>query len=106
RAAQGPRDGPLMGRSGRLAVGAIVAAVCAGQAAPTHLLAGVALAMAAVLLLAQVRPTGSLRGLAPVAIGAGLLAVRIVATPAGPAVLDVPPEGGGPWALAVLATGS
>ncbi len=95
-----------MGRSGRLAIGAIVAAGCAGQVAPAHLLVGVALAMAAVLLLAQLRPTGSVRGLAAVAIGAGLLAVRMVATPAGPAVLDVPPDGDGPWALAVLATGS
>ena len=95
-----------MGRSGRLAIGAIVAAGCAGQVAPAHLLAGVALAMAAVLLLAQLRPTGSVRALAPVAIGAGLLAVRMVATPPGPAVLDVPPDGDGPWALAVLATGS
>ena len=47
-----------MGRSGRLAIGAIAAAVCAGQVAPTHLLAGVALAMAAVLLLAQAATDG------------------------------------------------
>ena len=52
RRPQGSRDGPLrMGRSGRLALGAIVAAVAAGQVAPSHLGAAIALGLACILLV-------------------------------------------------------
>ncbi len=59
---------PEMGRSSRLAVGAIVAAVAAGQVAPNHLGAAVALALAAVLLVGEARPR---LGVAALAAGRG-----------------------------------
>src|SRR5205809_472463 len=45
-----------MGRSGRLALGAIAAAVAAGRIAPNHVGAAIALAIASILLIAEVRP--------------------------------------------------
>ena len=83
-----------MGRSGRLSIGAIAAAVAAGQVAPNHLAAAVALGLAAVLLLAESRPRLGARSLLPVLAGAGLIVLRLAVVPAGPAALDVPPDGG------------
>ena len=45
-----------MGRSGWLAIGAVIAAVAAGQIAPNHVGAAVALALAAILLVREARP--------------------------------------------------
>ena len=90
-----------MGRSGRLSIGAIAAAVAAGQVAPNHLAAAVALGLAAVLLLAESRPRLGARSLLPVMAGAGLIVVRLAIVPAGPAALDAPPAGDGPWTLLV-----
>jgi competence protein ComEC len=95
-----------MGRSGRLALGAIVAAVAAGQVAPSHLGAAIALALAAILLVGEARPHMRARALLPVAVGAGLVAIRLAVVPAGPTLLDRPPDGDGPWTLVVEAAGS
>ena len=95
-----------MGRSGRLSIGAIAAAVAAGQVAPNHLAAAVALGLAAVLLLAESRPRLGARSLVPVLAGAALIVLRLAVVPAGPAALDVPPTGDGPWTLVVSSTGS
>ena len=46
------------------------------------------------------------RALLPIAVGAGLVAIRLAVVPAGPALLDRPPDGDGPWTLVVEATGS
>jgi competence protein ComEC len=95
-----------MGRSGRLSIGAIAAAVAAGQVAPNHLAAAVALGLAAVLLLAESRPRLGARSLLPVLAGAALIVLRLAVAPAGPAALDLPPTGDGPWTLVVSSTGS
>ena len=95
-----------MGRSGRLALGAIVAAVAAGQVAPGHLGAAIALALAALLLIGETRPRADVRALLPVVLGAGLIAVRLAVVPAGAPPLDRPPDGDGPWTLVVESTGS
>ena len=94
-----------MGRSSRLAVGAVVAAVAAGQVAMSHLAAGVALALAAVLLLGETRPKARAASMLPLVLGAGLIVLRLAATPAAPAPLDQPPEGDGPWQLVVEVDG-
>ena len=95
-----------MGRSGRLALGAIAAAVAAGQIAPSHLGAAIALALASLLLIGETRPRAGVSALLPVVLGAGLIAVRLAVVPAGSVPLDQPPEGDGPWALVVESTGS
>jgi competence protein ComEC len=95
-----------MGRSGRLAVGAIVAAVAAGEVAPGHLGAGIALALAGVLLAAEARPRLGARALLPIVVGAAAIAVRLAIVPQSPSPLDVPPDGSGPWHLVVAAVGS
>ncbi len=95
-----------MGRSSRLAIGAIAAAVAAGQVGPNHLAAAVALGLAAVLLLSESRPGLGARTLLPVIAGAGLIVVRLTLGPSGPPALVVPPDGLGPWALVVASTGS
>jgi competence protein ComEC len=95
-----------MGRTGRLALGAIAAAVASGQVAPSHLGASIALALASILLVAEVRPRLGVATLLPVALGAGLIAVRLAVVPAGPAMLDRPLDGDGPWELVVEASGS
>jgi hypothetical protein len=59
-----------MGRSSRLALGAIGAAVAAGQIAPNHLGAAVALGFAAILLLGEARPRLGVGALLPVTFGA------------------------------------
>ena len=97
---------PEMGRSSRLAVGAIVAAVAAGQVAPNHLGAAVALALAAVLLVSEARPRLGVAALLPVVVGAAAIAIRLALVPAGPPQLDRPPDGDGPWRLVVESVGS
>ena len=42
----------------------------------------------------------------PVLAGAGLIVLRLAVMPAGPAAMDVPPTGDGPWTLNVSSTGS
>ena len=73
-----------MGRSSRLAIGAIVAAVAAGQMAPNHLGAAVALGLAAILLVREARPRLGVGTLLPVAFGAAAIAVRLALMPAAP----------------------
>ena len=95
-----------MGRSSRLAIGAIAAAVAAGQVAPSHLGAAVALALATILLLGEVRPRLRARSVLPFAFGAGAIALRLAAVAGGPAGARPPPDGNGPWHLVVEAVGS
>ncbi len=95
-----------MGRSSRLAIGAIAAAVAAGQVAPNHLGAAVALALAAILLIGEVRPRLGAAACLPIVLGAGAIVVRLALVPAGPPPLERPPDGDGPWRLVVEAVGS
>ncbi len=95
-----------MGRSSRLALGAVAAAVAAGQVSPNHLAAAIALGLAAILLVGEARPTVGARTFIPLVVGAALIAARLALVPTGPAPLDVPPEGDGPWRLIVESTGS
>ncbi len=94
-----------MGRSGRLAVGAIGAALAAGHIAPNHLGAAVALALATLLLIGEARPRPSVGVLLPMVIGAGLIAIRLAMGPPSTPP-DQPPDGAGPWSMVVLSTGS
>src|SRR4051812_14173662 len=95
-----------MGRSSRLAVGAIAAAVAAGQIATSHLGAAIALALAGILLVHEVRPELRARTLIPVAIGAALIAIRLTVMQPAATPLVAPPDGKGPWTMTVEATGS
>src|SRR3954454_4433073 len=95
-----------MGRSSRLAVGAIAAAVAAGQIATSHLGAAIALALAGILLVHEVRPELRARTLVPVAIGAALIAIRLTVMQPAATPLVAPPDGKGPWTMTVEATGS
>ncbi|MFL5688464.1 MAG: ComEC/Rec2 family competence protein, partial [Chloroflexota bacterium] len=95
-----------MGRSSRLALGAIAAAVAAGQVATSHLGAAIALALAAILLVHEVRPRLRARALIPVAVGAALIAIRLSMVQPPAAVPTGPPDGKGPWRMTVEATGS
>jgi competence protein ComEC len=95
-----------MGRSARLAVGAICAALASQQVEANLVGAALALAMATLLVLGALTPDRRLRTAWPVMIGAGLILARLAIAPAGPAMLEYPPSGNGPWSLVVLATGS
>lgn len=95
-----------MGRSNRLALGAIAAAVAAAEVAPSHLGAAIALALAAILLIGETRPRWGAGTFLPVVVGAGLIAVRLAMVPVGSTTLGLPPEGSGPWPLVVEAVGS
>jgi competence protein ComEC len=95
-----------MGRSGRLAIGAVIAAVAAGQVAPSHLGAAVALSLAAILIVGEARPRLGVASLVPIVLGAALIVIRLSMVPAGSPPLDRPPDGGGPWTLVVESTGS
>src|SRR6476619_773275 len=95
-----------MGRSSRLALGAIAAAIAAGQVAPSHLGAAIALALAAVMLIHEVRPGLRAGSLIPVVAGAALIALRLALAQPGAAPSDQPPDGTGPWTMTVEATGS
>ena len=95
-----------MGRSSRLALGAIAAAVAAGQIAPEPPWRGRRARArgghAAVRGASRLGARASL----PVVVGAGLIAVRLALVPAASPPLVEPPDGNGPWRLAVEATGS
>src|SRR3954470_13276183 len=95
-----------MGRSSRLAVGAIAAAVAAGQVATSHIGAAIALALAAILLVHEVRPGLRARALIPVAVGAALIAIRLTVMQPPAAIPRSAPDGKGPWTMTVEATGS
>ncbi len=95
-----------MGRSARLAVGAIAAALAAQQVGSNYLGAFVAAAMAALLVVDTVSPRLGVRRAWPVIIGAGLIVVRLAIAPGNQDTLKKPPDGEGPWSLVVLATGS
>ncbi len=95
-----------MGRSARLAIGSIAAAIAAERIGTNHLAAAVAIAVAALLLLGEATSRGGLRSAWPLVVGAGLIVLRLAAVPAGPGPLLVPPPGDGPWSLVVVSTGS
>ena len=95
-----------MGRSSRLAIGAIAGAVAAGQIATSHLGAAVALGMAAILLLNEARPALRVGTLVPVATGAALITIRLAVMPPESWPVDGPPEGRGPWTMIVESAGS
>ncbi len=96
-----------MGRSARLAVGAVAAALAAERVGANQLGAVVAIAMAGLLVLGELGPRGRRsRTLWPVVVGAGLIAARLALLPLEPTGLAEPPEGRGPWSLIVLASGS
>src|SRR6478672_9672113 len=95
-----------MGRSSRLAIGAIVAAVAAGQIAPNHLGAAIALGLAAILLGREARPQVGAGALLPVAFGAAAIAVRLAVLPAAAPPPNRPPDGDGPWQMVVESVGS
>jgi len=95
-----------MGRSARLAIGAIAAAIVVGPLGLNVLEASIALAMAGLLVIGEIGPRASARRLWPIVIGAGLIAARLAILPAAPGALQAPPEGDGPWTFIVLATGA
>lgn len=95
-----------MGRSARLAVGAIAAAVASQQVGANFVGAAVALAMAALLVVGTLSPDRSFRAAWPIVVGAGLILARLALAPGGPAMLVDPPASGGPWTMVVLTTGS
>ena len=102
-----------MGRSGRLAVGAIAAALLAGELAPGHLLAAAVVSIAGIVFVLESGfgrgardPRQALGRLIPVAIGVGLIAVRVALVPATPAGLRTAPPGDGPWTMVVRSMGS
>ena len=95
-----------MGRSARLAIGTIAAAIAAERIGANQVGAAVALAMAALLVIGELGPRGGTRRIWPIVIGAGLIAARLAFLPADATTLKDPPAGNGPWSLTVLATGS
>jgi competence protein ComEC len=95
-----------VGRSARLAIGSIAAAIAAERIGTNHLAAAVAIAIAALLLLAETSSTRKIQPAWPVVAGAGLIVMRLALVPAGPGALLVPPSGEGPWSLVVISTGS
>src|SRR3954452_22249480 len=95
-----------MGRSSRLALGAIAAAVAAGRIGPTHLGAAIALALAVILLLHEVRPALQAGTLVPITVGAAIIALRLLIAHPAADLPATPPDGNGPWTMTVLATGS
>src|SRR4051812_25867721 len=95
-----------MGRSSRLALGAIAAAVAAGRIGPTHLGAAIALALAVILVLHDVRPGLQAGTLVPITVGAAVIALRLLIAHPSADLPATPPDGNGPWTMTVLATGS
>src|SRR4249920_3350530 len=95
-----------MGRSSRLAIGAVATAVAAGQVATSHMGAAIALALAAILLVHEVRPRLRAGSLIPVVAGAALIALRLAVAQPAAALPDRPPDGDGPWTMTVEASGS
>jgi competence protein ComEC len=95
-----------MGRSARIAVGAVAAAMAADRVGGRYLAAGVALVVAALLLLGEMGVGRRSRLAWPVVVGAGLIAIRVALVQAGPSLATEPPTGDGPWELIVQSTGS
>ena len=95
-----------MGRAQRLALGAIAAAVAAGQVSATHVAAAVALAAASVLLVGEARGRLGVRACWPIVAGAALIVVRLTFAATPPAALSDVPIGDGPWRLGVETVGS
>ncbi|HEY6013900.1 MAG TPA: ComEC/Rec2 family competence protein, partial [Candidatus Limnocylindrales bacterium] len=95
-----------MGRSARIALGAIAAAVAADQVGGRYVAAAVALVVAALLLVGELDAGRRSRPAWPVVVGAGIIAVRLAVGQPGSTPLSEPPPGEGPWRLVVLATGS
>ena len=96
-----------MGRSARLAIGVVAAAIAAERIGANQVGAVVAIAMATLLVLGELGAGGQRgRPFWPVVIGAGLIAARLVLLPAEQPPLGAPPGGDGPWSFVVLATGS
>lgn len=71
-----------------------------------QLLAAVVMAIAALLVIGEVRPRAPVSRAWAVVLGAGLIALRLAVIPVGPPPLQSPPAGSGPWVLVVEATGS
>jgi competence protein ComEC len=94
-----------MGRSPRIALGAIVAALAATEMAPRHLVGAAAFGLATLLLLHERRP-GRWALVAPIVLGAVLISLRVGIAPLGPSAPIGIPEGEGPWSLVVTSTGS
>jgi len=95
-----------MGRSPRIALGSIAAAMAAQRIGSQYVAAAIALAVAALLLLGEMGVSRRTRPAWPVVLGAGLIALRLAASQAGSPPLTTPPSGDGPWHLVVAATGS
>src|SRR3954469_1174625 len=93
-----------MGRSSRLALGAIAAAVAAGRIGPTHIGAAIALARAGVLLLHRLRPALQAGTLVPITVGAAVIALRLLIAHPAADLPSTPPDGNGPWTMTVIAT--
>jgi competence protein ComEC len=94
-----------MGRSARLALGAIVAALAATEVAPRHLVAAAAFGLAALLLLRELRP-GGWALVVPMLVGVVLIGFRVAVGPLGPPAQTSVPEGDGPWSFVVTSTGA
>ncbi len=95
-----------MGRSARVAAGAIAAAMAADRMGSQYLAAAIALAVAALLLLGEMGASARSRRAWPLVVGAGLIVTRLAMAPSGPPTLAEPPPGNGPWELVVGSTGS
>jgi competence protein ComEC len=95
-----------VGRSARIALGAIAAAMAAERVGTQHIAAVLALAVAALLVLGELDGTARWRSAWPLVVGAGLIALRLAIGQVGPASLTEPPPGDGPWELVVESTGS
>jgi competence protein ComEC len=92
-----------MPAAGWLAIGAVIAALAAPSVAGT-VLALLAASIAAAGLAVSGRTTR--RGMLAAAIGAGALAIRLIALPAPPPEVVAPPEGSGPWVARVESIGA
>jgi competence protein ComEC len=95
-----------MGRSARLAIGVVVAAIAVEPVGANVVGAIIALAMAGLLVIGEIGSREGARKVWPVVIGAGLIAARLAVLPGGPTALQAPPDGDGPWNLTVLTTGA
>ena len=93
-----------MTASGWLAIGSIVASLAApglGSVAVGLAAAGTALAAAAMRGVDRAPIQGSIRRILPLAIGATLIGLRLIALPGGPAEAAPLPDGRGPWTAVV-----
>ena len=67
--------------------------MAAGQLAPNHLGAAIALGTAAILLIGEVRPRSQPGRFLPVLLGAGLVILRLTIGATDPGWLERPPDG-------------